>query len=307
MIERFIRLASKHGLKVILDLHAFPGGSQDGTYNGIWPHPPAFWKDHSHINQHSDSKVPLRVIGAWITSALIKWVEGLDSHTRSGIRGLTLMNEPAHMNAMKSYANEEDVLQWLGSTADVYRKSKLPSQGIRLYVNLIDTAFKHFEWTAVPWFKKTFTQHERTTWVVADTHFYTAWSAGSCDGRTEAGGGYTCDMPLPDILWRVQGCIARNAEHLRWIFGGGLISVSEFSVGTFQDARTACKDKALLKAFLEAQLNGFLGAGIEPFFWTWRMPYGSVFEPGWSLKWLRGLEDKHEADKCVSSYVSVSA
>eukprot|EP00930_Biecheleria_cincta_P047209 TRINITY_DN32673_c0_g1_i1.p1 TRINITY_DN32673_c0_g1~~TRINITY_DN32673_c0_g1_i1.p1 ORF type:complete len:577 (-),score=64.70 TRINITY_DN32673_c0_g1_i1:157-1788(-) len=307
LIKRFINLASKHGLKVILDLHAFPGGSQDGTYNGIWPHRPVFWNQHSHITQESDSKLPLRVIGMWISSALIKWVEDLDSQTRKGIQGLTLMNEPAHMNAVKNYASEQDVLQWLGSTADVYRKSKLPSQGIRLYVNLIDTAFKQFEWTAVPWYKNTFTQQERNTWVVADTHFYTAWSAGSCDGRTEAGGGYTCDMPLRDILWRVQGCIAQNTQRLRRIFGEGLMSVSEFSVGTFQDARAACKDTMLLKAFLEAQLNGFLGAGIEPFFWTWRMPYGEVFEPGWSLKWLRGLEDKHEVDKCVSSYVSVSA
>lgn len=307
MIKRFVRLASKHGLKVILDMHAFPGGSQDGTYNGIWPHPPVFWHDHSHIREHSHSKVPLRVIGEWIVSALIRWVEDLDSHTRRGIQGLTLMNEPAHMNAAKSYANEDDILQWLGSTADKHRKSKLPDQGIRLYVNLIDTAFKQFEWKAVPWYKNTFTQHERNTWVVADTHFYTAWSAGSCDGRTGPGGGYTCDMAFPGILWRLQGCIAGSTQQLRRIFGDGLMSVSEFSVGTFQDARAACTDKKVTKAFLEAQINGFLGAGIEPFFWTWRMPYGRVFEPGWSLKWLLGLEKHYEIDKCISSFVSVSA
>lgn len=25
------------GRQVVLDLHALPGGSQDGTYNGVWP------------------------------------------------------------------------------------------------------------------------------------------------------------------------------------------------------------------------------------------------------------------------------
>lgn len=113
------------------------------------------------------------------------------------MQGLTLMNEPAHTNAWSHFADERDVLQWLSATAQDFRGSKLPGYGVKLYVNIIETAFSQplgprnwcclalrFENSAVPWFSETFTKEERETWAVADVHWYVAWSNGACDGRT---------------------------------------------------------------------------------------------------------------------------
>jgi len=37
---------------------------------------------------------------------------------------------------------------------------------------------------------------------------------------------------------------------------------------------------------------------IQPFFWTWKMPFGPNFEAGWSLKYLLGLEDSKLGQQC---------
>ena len=34
-LEEFLVRCSRHGIRVVLDLHAFPGGSSQGTYNGV--------------------------------------------------------------------------------------------------------------------------------------------------------------------------------------------------------------------------------------------------------------------------------
>jgi hypothetical protein len=60
----------------------------------------------------------------------------------------------------------------------------------------------------------------------------------------------------------------------------------------------ACNDPSVLNAFLEEQVSAMKAANIESFFWTWRMPYGPVFEPGWSLKHLSGLEEPQPPEQC---------
>mmetsp|Transcript_19662 Transcript_19662/g.34853 ORF Transcript_19662/g.34853 Transcript_19662/m.34853 type:complete len:593 (-) Transcript_19662:30-1808(-) len=290
-IEVFLRQAAGAGLKVLLDLHSMPGGAQDGTYNGVWPLPPMFWNATSQLGQR---KIPLTEAGLWISDKLIKWLEGLDPAAQAGVGGVCFMNEPGHMNAFKKFANETHILNWLAATSDLFRRSVLPSRNIHLYVNMMETAFQDFSASAVPWFFKTFTTQERRTWVVADAHWYGAWDYGHCDGRLDIGGGFRCNASEHELRKVMSGCTTGVAEGLkmRWGDDGGLMSISEFSVGTFQDARLACKDRAVLKIFLEEQLASFDSVGLQTFFWTWRLPYGPVFEPGWSFKYLTGLESK---------------
>ena len=64
------------------------------------------------------------------------------------------MNEPAHLNSQEQFAAEEDILRWLAEAAQVFRVSSLPKQGKKLYVQMIDTAFKNFTGTVVPWFSE---------------------------------------------------------------------------------------------------------------------------------------------------------
>ncbi|CAJ1353264.1 unnamed protein product [Effrenium voratum] len=224
-----LRKAAQNNLRVVLDLHAFPGGAANGTYNGVWPSPPAFWKEKSNVGNRS---VALKDAGLMVVKAMVQWVEGLDDTARGAVAGVTVMNEPAHMNQGSAFASEADILQWLSDASNMFRQSKLPGMGVKLYMQLIGTAFRDFDGTVVPWFHKTFSSQEQSKWAVADLHFYIAW--GGCDGRVISGGGFACDDPLDEIRQKIDGCVKSFTQDFRKNFGG-LRAVTEFSTGTFQD------------------------------------------------------------------------
>jgi len=298
-----IRHAGSYGLKVLLDIHNMPGGSSIGTYNGIWPNAPRFWDANATL-QNKDAK--LKEAGLAIVRAMCKWVTDLDNATFRSVVGLTLMNEPGHLNGASHYVKEMDILDWLGQASDIFRQSKLADLGVKLYLNIIDTAFKDFYGTVAPWFHNTFTMEEMMGWAVMDMHWYASWSAGSCDGRVINGGGYRCGDPLSEIEQKITGCIMPWAKKFHELFRG-LKSCSEFSVGSYQDSRYACNGQAVLRTFLKVQVRIMEVYDIEPLFWTWRMPYGRIFEPGWSLKHLAGYEAERTAEVCRSSPKAMAA
>lgn len=294
-LAQLCRRAAFYGLQLLFDLHAFPGGSADGTYSGIWPNQPQFWKNTTKVGNSSNFSIPLTEVGLWVVEGLVQWVEGLDDDAMAGIGALTLMNEPAHMAAIDAqnghpFANESTVLAWLTNATQIFRNSSLPGKGVQLYVQMIETAFQDFDKTAVPWFLGTFSESERRQWAVIDIHHYMAWDQ-QCSGRVTAGGGYWCDQPIDEIEQKLQGCINGWAQSMPSRFPNTLLACSEFSVGTYATAREACTDPQVLKAFLKVQLAAFSDNSIQAYFWTWKMPFGSVFEPGWSLKRLAGLQD----------------
>mmetsp|Transcript_54745 Transcript_54745/g.143005 ORF Transcript_54745/g.143005 Transcript_54745/m.143005 type:complete len:185 (+) Transcript_54745:2-556(+) len=182
---------------------------------------------------------------------------------------------------------ETQVMDWAQKAAEMFRRSALPGRGVKLYVNMVESAFDNFWETVAPWYMKTFTAQERHAWAVFDIHWYTAW--GGCSGRTVPGGGYLCSQPVEEVRPFLQNCIEKDmAKFKRKV--DGLKSCSEFSLSTFEDPTMACKDKGMLNMFLEEQLASFKQYRIQGFFWTWRMPYGSNFENGWSFKHITGLE-----------------
>lgn len=180
----------------------------------------------------------------------------------------------------------------MAEAAGHFRKSRLPAQGVKLYVNMIDTAFSSQGrfWSSVPlWWKRTFSSEERHSWAVMDVHWYAAWSGAWCSGRTIAGGAYRCH----DSLHHIQTVQRRGAESFAKSLAAnfpGNKAVTEFSVSTFDNANFACKDKAVVDMFLAEQVKAFETRDIESYFWTWRMPYGHSFQSGWSLKYASGKE-----------------
>lgn len=293
--------ATKHNFKLLLDIHVMPGGSSQGTYNGVWPFDPKFWTEKSMIGRVGDED--LATLGLWVAQALIRWVESLDPALRRGIEGLTLMNEPAHMSAeMKGKGqpfvrDEQQILDWLAKSSQMFRESSLPSQGIKLYVNIIESAFANFWELVGPWWSSTFSISERRSWAVLDIHWYAAWFNGLCDGRVVKGGAFFCDEDLDKVRERTRLCIGLYAEDFRR-HADGLRACTELSAGTYQDALLGCNDEATLRAFLEAQVSTLNENGIDAFFWTWRMPFGSTFQRQWSLKAILGLEDMPVVSPC---------
>jgi len=292
-LATLLRDIATRGMQVLLDMHAHPGGSSDGTYNGIYPNAPMFWTETSKLG---NTTYKLYDAGHLISTAMIKWVEGLDAKTRVAVAGITVMNEPAHL--LKGKVDEDKVLLWLTEAADVFRNSMLPARGVKLYMNVIETAFADFDGKVAPWWIGIFSEDERALWAVMDLHHYLAWT-GSCKGESDPGtprDGYRCEDALVDIRNILSGCIAPWAKHFADTYPG-LRATTEFSLGTNQDALHACNDLTVLSAFFTLQLGSFASNTIEPFYWTWRMPYGPKFEAGWSFKQFSGLEGEVFSEK----------
>jgi len=292
-LRDFLGKCARKGLKVNLDLHAYPGGSSEGTFNGVWPEKPAMWRESPTFGNRA---IRLRDVGVKVAQKLIHWVESLPELERSAVAGISPMNEPAHLSwGTADWGTHEDVLPWYAEVAGHFKNSQLPNQGVKLYVQLINTAFPNwgndFIETIKPWYDGLFTAEEQQHWAVMDHHWYSAWTGQLCSGRTVSGGAYFCDDSPERIreIMHSEGCMgpwaqkfADNFPHLK--------AVSEFSIGTFHEAKHACTDKSSQNVFLDEQVKVWNSHGIEPFFWTWRMPYGPLFEPGWSLKYIAGKE-----------------
>lgn len=299
--------AAKHGLRIILDLHNMPGGSSDGTYSGVWPKKPAFWNSNAKAG---DGKVPLNVTGRWITDALLDYVQTdlADLVKMGAIWGICFMNEPAHLAGIKgkwgAFATPGQVLHLVSGFADQFRRSALPGQGVRLYIQLIETAWaspEAFDAQVTDWYQNFFTSEERYNWAVMARHFYTAWG---CNGMITQGAAYQCDEPVDHIRSVLQPCISNFARDFAMKFHG-LRAVTEWSIGTHWDANMACTSPDVQRALFEENINAFAMVSnseirIEPVFWSWKMPFGPKFQPGWSLKTFAGMDELADSNgRCI--------
>lgn len=297
-----LKMAEKHGLRVILDLHNMPGGSSDGTYSGVWPLRPAFWQKNAQIGNKS---VPLLEVGHWVAKALMKYIETDlgDLVAKKVIWGVCFMNEPAHLSGIGAkwgaFATPDQVLQFVDDYGDLFRKSSLPSNGVRLYIQLIETAWAsgdEFDKKVPPWYHSAFTQKERYSWAVMARHFYTAWG---CNGMLTQGAAYQCDQPLEVIRGILYPCISGFAEGFASKFHG-LRAVTEWSIGSHWDANMACHNSGLLRTLFEENVKAFAIVDpeqqMEPVFWSWKMPYGPKFENGWSLKKFSGNSELSDSN-----------
>ncbi|CAE7235167.1 unnamed protein product [Symbiodinium sp. CCMP2592] len=123
-VEQILETAADFGIEVLLDVHAFPGGSSAGTFNGVWPLNPRFWSAHAKDNFKT------------IVGRLLDWMDSLSLTNRkafAGLYGLSPMNEPAHLRGLydpngaacpvpyKEASNKPDMHNWAAnvSTAEI--------------------------------------------------------------------------------------------------------------------------------------------------------------------------------------------
>ncbi|GMI21744.1 hypothetical protein TeGR_g221 [Tetraparma gracilis] len=278
-IERF----ESHGLDVLLDIHAFPGGSANGSYNGVYPNEPKFFSSPDLMTQGMD-----------IIDSLADFFLSFDDATRNGIIGVTLMNEPAHLLD----GDSADTMQvWLKAAIGAWRDKVVTAVATppKMYVNLIETAISPAD--MITFMHSAFSDEELDTWAVLDVHHYFAWDSGhsGCDENSGNTCGYNCSTSatsegLDEIKEIVtDGCAT---SHEFWISEGTvpMISCSEYSLATFENSNVACRGDTVLSAMFNAQKQSFEDQGLEAaWFWTWKMPYGGSHEYAWSLKHYLGL------------------
>jgi hypothetical protein len=164
LIQRLLRACQKFGLKAILDVHTYAGGTSPGTFSGVWPRLPLFWEYDNPADTKSD-------LGRTLFRDFLAWLEELadkDPNAFDGLGGITPMNEPAHLAGQfgpgsgnpdkvsfvpnlpadmeQAYLHSLHeampagphlrVLRWQSDALQAFRRTSLVERGIELVVNI---------------------------------------------------------------------------------------------------------------------------------------------------------------------------
>ena len=266
--------ANALGLKVLLDLHAFPGGSSDGTYNGVWPLKPSFWTPQADANFAS------------IVGGLIRWMEELadrNASAFSGLYGLTPMNEPG-LNMPGGTAPRLDTL---AISLQLFRASNLPKAGKRLLMNMIQIS----KAAAASWWLSHTTEAEREQWAVIDLHHYIAWPGVHwCSDGSRSIDELRQEVDATPDTWQWSARTSLGLTN-----SSALVAMSEFSGSTHEDTTKSCSPNNLafgdaakamdvVRYFVAKQVQTSASTNVIDFFWKWHFPFNSNFRTEWSLK-----------------------
>lgn len=277
-LRKVLNDAKNAGLTVLIDIHAFPGGSASGSYSGIFPSDPLFFSNSTLQEQ-----------GYEVLNNMFDFYSSLDKNLQEAVSGMTLMNEPAH--SMPQDGNS--MLAWMGEAVDLFRQrivAVYPDTHPLLYVNLIGTAVSDQQIT--DFMVSSFSADELSSWAILDTHVYYAWNAGlsGCSNMYDDCA-WSCSVDTNDDSFAAVAAQINEAamnSHSNFLNNGSipLQGCSEFSLATYHDSDNACRGLNMLQMMYTAQAEGFEAQGIEErsMFWTWKMPYGGTHEAAWSVQ-----------------------
>jgi len=283
-------LAHAVGLKVLLDVHAMPGGSSDGTYNGVWPLPPKFWDASNHGADNYRT----------IVGGLIAWAEELPTRNATAaaaLYGITPMNEPGLGMNLDSSAK----LGVLSVGVELFRASRLPSAGVKLLVNLINLP----DDLVRSWWLQQTSEDERAQWAVLDIHHYVAWPGETwCNDSSLSVDELQQRVAATSDTWQWS-----VREHFNFNGSSALIAMSEFSGSAHEDTRYSCslnnaafrdeaKARAVVRYFVQQQVARSRATDVIDFFWKWHFPYNSNFRLEWSLKDIFASMPVEEVANC---------
>ena len=290
-------LHKKTGARVVVDMHNMPGGSSEGTYNGVSPHPPAFWDD-----------AKLQDVGVNAIHSMFKWYNHLTEDDKDFVDGFTLLNEPAHLMPAKRDA----MLAWMEKAIFAYRQlvarpREMSGKRVpKLYVNLMETsglAVQEYGKLMRKWFDR----EELRTWAVLDTHFYLAWGVNGC----KSGCAWSCSDSSQHITETVRSAMAghiakvkRTAEDI----GVHQFSVGEWSLATHHDSAMGCDEDRVKHAVYRGQMRAFEVANMPNFFWGWKMQRAGKHQDFWSMEHFQAsLGAFHDDSEASGGNVTTNA
>ena len=269
-LDRYVATLADAGLKVLIDMHTMPGGSSMGSYNGVFPSPPAFWDDPT-----------LMTIGRGVVREMLRWYLALPETSRAAVGGFTLLNEPAHLLPDK----RDVMLDWLaGAVADFRALVVDPAQRVgtsppRLFVNLIETCGLNV-YNMAEWMARTFAADELQSWAVLDTHMYLAWEHSAPDT-------WSCETDPEETKNGIARFVQAKVNEMNDAAARNGIAhtaVSEWSLATNHDSAAGCQDARVLEALREAQRYAFDQGGVESYFWGWKLPSAGAHQKFWSAQ-----------------------
>eukprot|EP01065_Artemidia_motanka_P035653 TRINITY_DN43553_c0_g1_i1.p1 TRINITY_DN43553_c0_g1~~TRINITY_DN43553_c0_g1_i1.p1 ORF type:complete len:520 (+),score=145.98 TRINITY_DN43553_c0_g1_i1:58-1560(+) len=288
-LTALLQMAVRHGVSFLLDMHAMPCGSADGTYNGVFPKDPIFF-----LNAKARAK------GVEVVRNMVRWYKGLPDDLKAAVHGFTVLNEPGHLiveplvpgRPRVTGGNLSVVLSWLSAAVDAYEAELSPSASSApplLYMNLIETAFMGGDPDAL-WQRLASAAGQtlglaNKPWAVLDVHHYFAWGGNGSGIPPE-------NCSTEDDLRRYVRVGMRDWMHALSTAaadsGMANLACSEWSLSLHhRDYVQPCAvpEEAALKIMYDEQVSAFQNANFAQFIWGWRMPQGGVHEKKWSLKW----------------------
>ena len=269
-LDRYVATLADAGLTVLIDMHTMPGGSSEGSYNGVFPSPPTFWDEPT-----------LMTIGRGVVREMLRWYLALPETSRAAVGGFTLLNEPAHLLPDK----RDVMLDWLAGAAADFRALVVdPAQRVgtrppRLFVNLIETCGLNV-YNMAEWMARTFAADELQSWAVLDTHMYLAWEHSAPDT-------WSCETDPEETKNGIARFVQAKVNEMNDAAARNGIAhtaVSEWSLATNHDSAAGCQDARILEALREAQRYAFDQGGVESYFWGWKLPSAGAHQKFWSAQ-----------------------
>lgn len=291
-LDRYVATLADAGLTVLIDMHTMPGGSSEGSYNGVFPSPPTFWDDPT-----------LMTIGRGVVREMLRWYLALPETSRAAVGGFTLLNEPAHLLPDK----RDVMLDWLAGAAADFRALVVdPAQRVgtrppRLFVNLIETCGLNV-YNMAEWMARTFAADELQSWAVLDTHMYLAWEHSAPDT-------WSCETDPEETKNGIARFVQAKVNEMNDAAARNGIAhtaVSEWSLATNHDSAAGCQDARVLEALREAQRYAFDQGGVESYFWGWKLPSAGAHQKFWSAQ-FHGAEMSPAAAAAASDDVPAEA
>jgi len=281
-LEKLLDRFAAHGLQVLIDIHAMPCGSADGTYNGVYPLPPQFFSNAAAASY-----------GFQVVQNMLDWYMGLAAERKKVVHGFTLMNEPGHLIVPQYIPTADPIVRWLQQAVALYEQQvvmKMTDPPL-LYMNMIDTAYGVFPQTCVkqkidPNDKLQCMAHvlakdcglANKSWAVFDVHHYFSWDNGN--GIDNCATDQNLTGYVDDGMYGFTGEIIKTGAE------AGLMNyaTSEWSLCTHRNDTQDCAAADELSIMYEQQTDAYTLGGFANFFWGWKMPYGGWHEAKWSLK-----------------------
>ncbi len=315
-IEHILEVANQYGIKVLLDIHAYPGGAGSGTFNGVWPLAPQFWTTSKVIYQRNFET---------IVGNLINWTIDLKASNPAAyeaLLGITPMNEPAHLlgvpqatcNPNAPWVTDityNDVLETIALSVPLFKNTSLPNDGKKLYANIIETmmpsgpsATPPFQLIGKWWLEDIpeLTQQDREEWAYLDIHHYFAWdpSCNQCLTKDVKN-----NIIQPSAFSDIQNCAQSFYGEIRNKLSFSpqdLLATSEFSASANANTVESCasgvtpiqlnNQQAFRNHVYNTQLEVGKSENINMFFWTWKLPYNHNFQNEWSLHTIESQQPK---------------
>ena len=252
LMETILDWCSEYHIEVMLDLHAMPGGSSEGSYSGVQGvQNPIFWdrvaKDHA-------IGVEDQGIKAW--KKTMAWRESLSPRRRSVITGLQPMNEPAlHI---KSNGIMAAVLGWSELAVEAFKEYYNGSEDVPdLFMNFHEVPFvgADFNEETHRFMMQNLGGVVTPKNFVLDVHSYMAWPG---------------TQSKDDIHTYLAAFEAMNMARKSRASGGYRLATSEYSAAFHHTSSECLPDPDWIALLFQGQEQSMAKHGIESYFWSWR-------------------------------------